>query len=803
MVPGVPSAEAAGGASVDPPRFVQQGTPADVGGTLIPWGETEARHLSRPTPGPAASGATDVAVATNPQSWTGVVLRSDGTVDTLGTDSSVPRLPEVPEGMVVTAIAVSLDAAYYLLSDGTISVTTRLSGEPSMPPQLPEGVRYTAIDAGGGSAYYAVRSDGQLVGFGSERFPERLGCRDRWIPDNGARYTAVSARGYGWIALRDDGVAVACDLGQAGAEVFVPGQGLKYVGVEAGSGHGLAARSDGRVVGSRNMPVVQPPAGRTVTALSTDVGGRVALLDDGTLHNLAGEPIEVPRVPADRQRYSALLVGSSEHWAIMQGAPIKTQVTVDMPDTTWVYREPIRAEASVSGPDGFIPEGQVSLQFYRDTSNGPVLEGGGRGLLVNGSVVIEPRSDLIAPGSYRVRAQFDGLPSAPAVWEGTATVLPPTPTVVRFDGPLKWQHGASPRLTFDVDALDGTPIGGSGITFEITSDNGQGTNISGGIGWDGVFEHGMDSLPAGTYDATFKYIGWAEERGLDPVDSSEWSGTFEVSPATVLEAVSTANWRYGQPQQVKATLYRESAPVTGEVEVLLDGDQVAIMDVVDGHGTVALSGTEVMPGSHRLALHYRGSSDAGPASWADDISVLAAEFTASSAPSISGDAQVGTTLTALRGPWTPSPTTIKYQWRVDGKAITGATGWKWKVPSSARGKKVSVAVTGTKTGYATKTLVSPSSSAVKAGVFSAPAPTITGTPKVGATLRVVRGTWTPQPTTAAYQWKVDGKSVKGATRSFFKVPSSARGKRVTVVVTGSASGYTTKVVSRTTTNTMK
>lgn len=797
LVPGAARAEAASGAGIDPPRFVQQGTPADVGGTLIPWGETEARHDSAATPNPAASGATDVAVATNAQSWSGVVLRSDGTVASIGTDSSVPRLPDVPEGVDVTAITVSTNGSYFLLSDGTISATSSDSGEPSMPPALPDGVRYVAIDAGDGKAFYAVRSDGQLVGFGSERFPERLGCRDKWTPANGAHYVAVSARGYGWIALRDDGVAVACGLGQTGAEVFVPDQGLKYVGVEAGSGHGLAARSDGRVVGSRNMPVVQPPPGRTVTALSTDAGGRVALLDNGTLHNLAPEPIAAPRIPADRQRYSTLLVGSSEHWAIMQGAPIETQIAVDMPVTTWAYREPIQAEVSVSGPGGYVPEGRVSLTFYEKTSNGLVPAGGGRGLLVDGSVVIEPRSYQISPGSYLVRAQFDGLPSASVTWEGTATVNPPTPTAVAFEGPTTWQVGAAPRLKFDVDAIDGTPIGGSGFTIDIESDNGHNWRISGGLSWDGVSEHTLDYLPAGSYDVTFRYIGWAEDRGLDPVDSSEWSGTFQVSPATVLENLTPATWPYGQPHYIEASLYRETAPISGEVAVLLDGKQVATIDVADGHGRVALAGTEVLPGSHRLALDYGGSPEAGPASWADDITVLRGVLAVSALPSISGTPQVGMTLRAHRGTWVPEPD-LDYQWRVDGQAVAGATRSTWKIPASAKGKRISVAATGSETGYETKTVVSLATAAVKAGVFVAPTPTISGTARVGSTLQVYRGTWTPQPSTVTHQWKIDGRSVAGATRSTFRVPTSARGKRVSVVVTGSLAGYTTKSVSKST-----
>lgn len=178
-------------------------------------------------------------------------------------------------------------------------------------------------------------------------------------------------------------------------------------------------------------------------------------------------------------------------------------------------------------------------------------------------------------------------------------------------------------------------------------------------------------------------------------------------------------------------------------------------------------------------------------------------FVVSKSPSVSGTTRVGSTLTAVRGTWTPVPEATRYQWRLDGRDVLGATSRTWKLPPSARGKKVTVAVTAVKTQYLAKTVTSAATAAVKAGVFSAPAPRITGTPKVGAKLSVLRGTWTPQPTTAKYQWKVGSTSIKGATRSFFTVPSSARGKRVTVVVTGSASGYTTKVVSRTTTNTMK
>lgn len=68
------------------------------------------------------------------------------------------------------------------------------------------------------------------------------------------------------------------------------------------------------------------------------------------------------------------------------------------------------------------------------------------------------------------------------------------------------------------------------------------------------------------------------------------------------------------------------------------------------------------------------------------------------------------------------------------------------------------------------------------------APKISGVAKVGQTLKVSNGTWSPTPTSYAYAWKVGGKTV--STKSTYKVAASAKGKTVTVTVTAKADGYT-------------
>ena len=81
-------------------------------------------------------------------------------------------------------------------------------------------------------------------------------------------------------------------------------------------------------------------------------------------------------------------------------------------------------------------------------------------------------------------------------------------------------------------------------------------------------------------------------------------------------------------------------------------------------------------------------------------------------PKISGTAKVGSTLTAKPGTWT-SKTTFSYQWYANGKAISKATKVTYKIPSSLAGKKITVKVTGKKSGYASAAKTSAATGSIK------------------------------------------------------------------------------------------
>lgn len=67
------------------------------------------------------------------------------------------------------------------------------------------------------------------------------------------------------------------------------------------------------------------------------------------------------------------------------------------------------------------------------------------------------------------------------------------------------------------------------------------------------------------------------------------------------------------------------------------------------------------------------------------------------------------------------------------------------------------------------------------------APKVSGKAKVGATIKVSKGTWSPTPDTIKATWKIGKKKV--GTGFSYKIKKSDKGKTITVTVTAAKSGY--------------
>jgi hypothetical protein len=158
-------------------------------------------------------------------------------------------------------------------------------------------------------------------------------------------------------------------------------------------------------------------------------------------------------------------------------------------------------------------------------------------------------------------------------------------------------------------------------------------------------------------------------------------------------------------------------------------------------------------------------------------------------PTISGTPKVGRKLTAIVGKWT-ADTTLKYQWYRNGSGIKGATAKSYTATASDRGTALTVRVTGSKTGYATKAVTSAKTGAVVTGTLTSAVPKISGTAKAGSRLSVSRGNWT-SGTKLTQRWYRNGTAISGATGTSYTLKSADSGTTISVKVTGSRSGYTT------------
>lgn len=159
-------------------------------------------------------------------------------------------------------------------------------------------------------------------------------------------------------------------------------------------------------------------------------------------------------------------------------------------------------------------------------------------------------------------------------------------------------------------------------------------------------------------------------------------------------------------------------------------------------------------------------------------------------PSIAGSRVVNQTLSATTGDW-DSGVQLDYQWFRDLSAIDGATGADYRITIADLGAKLSVSVTGSKTGYVSSTRFSGKTVAiVPATQVSTPTPMITGSSRVGSVLLANSGSW-DSGVALTYQWKRGRVSIAGATSSSYLLTAQDLGNALTVVVTGRKTGTVT------------
>ncbi len=177
--------------------------------------------------------------------------------------------------------------------------------------------------------------------------------------------------------------------------------------------------------------------------------------------------------------------------------------------------------------------------------------------------------------------------------------------------------------------------------------------------------------------------------------------------------------------------------------------------------------------------------------WALDLTTFS--MLDSSAPTVSGVARVGRTLSAGTTGW-EAGTSFAYAWLRDGVEISGATGPSYSLRASDLGRSVSVRVIGSKLDSTTK-IEHSSAVVVTAGIQTLqPKPKVKGKAKVGRKLRAKPGAH-DAGVTLTYQWLRNGKKIKGkgGKKKAYVVKRADKGRRPSVKVSAKKPSYATVV----------
>jgi hypothetical protein len=178
----------------------------------------------------------------------------------------------------------------------------------------------------------------------------------------------------------------------------------------------------------------------------------------------------------------------------------------------------------------------------------------------------------------------------------------------------------------------------------------------------------------------------------------------------------------------------------------------------------------------------------------------------SSAPTVSGTAQQGDTLTTTNGSWSNSPSSYAYAWEhcdssgSSCSVISGATSSSYMLQSSDVNFTMRSVVTATNAGGSGSAQSSPTAVVTDPPAPASPPsntslPTISGTTQQGQSLSATTGSWSGSPSSYVYQWQDCDSSgnncapISSATLSSYVLQASDVGHTVRVVVTASnASG---------------
>ena len=183
---------------------------------------------------------------------------------------------------------------------------------------LPAGLTNIIAITGGEFHELALRTDGTVVGWGSNSYGEST------PPANLAGVTALSSKNRHNLALKSDGTVVAWGYNFYG-QTNVPAGLSNVIAVAAGNFHSVALKGDGTVVawGDNRSNQCAVPIGLTnVTAIAAGFTYSLALKTDGTVVGWGGSVSGEANIPAGLTGVAAITAGVTHSVALKTNGTI-------------------------------------------------------------------------------------------------------------------------------------------------------------------------------------------------------------------------------------------------------------------------------------------------------------------------------------------------------------------------------------------------------------------------------------------------------------------------------------------------
>lgn len=252
------------------------------------------------------------------------------------------------------------------------------------------------------------------------------------------------------------------------------------------------------------------------------------------------------------------------------------------------------------------------------------------------------------------------------------------------------------------------------------------------------------------------YVDWfGNPHGTVPASTANPAVTGTRTTGSTLTA-SPGSWSGSPAPSITYTWFACTTAVTA-----VSSTQPAGCTGITGATGPTFQITAANAGTFVTARVTATNSAGSTSRWATSTVAVAGAPATTTAPSVSGTAALGGTLTAQSGVWVGSPTpTLSNAWFTCTSPVTavasskpaactqisGATGATYVPVEANAGKFIAASVTGTNT-HGTATRFTTTTSVIGAAPVAPGDPYVTGTAAVGSTLTTFSGAFTGNPTT--------------------------------------------------------